>query len=259
MSVVGRRSVRRTKIEYGSAPSQFGHLYVPSEGLDAATPARLVVLVHGGSWSVEFGSTTQTAIARMLAERGAAVWNIEYRRVGEEGGGWPNTGRDVIDALGALDGPIRDLLPPDAVDFASTAVVGHSAGGQLAVWAVGQLGARTATATITTVIAQAAVLDTVGAADRESVRAFMGRPFSESPRRYSDASPLLAPVVDAHVVAIHGDADDLIPVESSRRYVDAAIARGQSAELIVVPGEGHDAFVDPRSVGTRQTIRVLGI
>ncbi len=259
MSVVGRRPVRRTKVEYGSAPSQFGHLYVPSEGLGAAAPARLVVLVHGGSWSVEFGSTTQTAIARMLAERGAAVWNIEYRRVGEEGGGWPNTGRDVLDALGALDGPVRDLLPSDAVDFASTAVVGHSAGGQLAVWAVGQLGSRTATATITTVIAQAAVLDTVGAADRESVRAFMGRPFSDSPRRYSDASPLLAPVVDAHVVAIHGDADDLIPVESSRRYVDAAIARGQSAELIVVPGEGHDAFVDPRSVGTRQTIRVLGI
>ena len=92
-----------------------------------------------------------------------------------------------------------------------------------------------------------------------SARTISCAAFSESPRRYSDASPLLAPVVDAHVVAIHGDADDLIPVESSRRYVDAAIARGQSAELIVVPGEGHDAFVDPRSVGTRQTIRVLGI
>ena len=100
MSVVGRRPVRRTKVEYGSAPSQFGHLYVPSEGLGAAAPARLVVLVHGGSWSVEFGSTTQTAIARMLAERGAAVWNIEYRRIGN-GGGWPETLLDVAAAVGA--------------------------------------------------------------------------------------------------------------------------------------------------------------
>ncbi|WP_238419922.1 S9 family peptidase [Gordonia sp. 'Campus'] len=258
MSGVRRASVRRTKIEYGSAPSQFGHLYLPARP-DTSSPTRLVVLVHGGSWSVEFGSTTQTAIARMLAERGAAVWNVEYRRVGEDGGGWPNTGRDVIDALRAIDGPVRDALPADAVDLSSTAVVGHSAGGQLAVWAVGHLGARTATATITTVVAQAAVLDTVEAADRESVQAYMGRPYRESPRRYREASPMLAPVFDAHVVAIHGDADDLIPLEVSRRYVDDAAGRGQSAELVVVPGEGHDAFVDPRSACTRQTVRVLGV
>ncbi|MBD0859941.1 alpha/beta hydrolase [Gordonia sp. zg691] len=259
MSAVPRCAVRRTKIEYGCEPSQFGHLYQPRDSLDEESPARIVVLIHGGSWSVEYGSTIQTAVARMLAERGAVVWNIEYRRVGEAGGGWPNTGRDVVDAIRALDGPVREALPARGVDFSSTAVVGHSAGGQLAVWAVGKLGARTESTTITTVVAQAAVLDTVGAANSESLQRFIGRPYSEAPRAYQDASPMLAPVFDAHVVAIHGDDDDLIPVESSRRYVDDAVSRGQSAELIVVPGEGHQAFVDLRSGCVRQTVRVLGI
>ncbi|MHC3002400.1 alpha/beta hydrolase family protein [Gordonia sp. GN26] len=264
MSGVRRCAVRRTKIEYGTEPSQFGHLYLPRDGLDPATPARVVVLVHGGSWAVEYGSTIQTAVARTMAERGAVVWNIEYRRVGEPGGGWPNTGRDVLDAIRALDGPVRDALQEQdidlrAIDFSSVGVVGHSAGGQLAVWAVGKLGARTASTTITTVVAQAAVLDTVSAADKESLRDLMGRPYSESPRRYEEASPMLAPVFDAHVVAITGDEDDLVPDIVSRRYVDDAIARGQSAELIVVPGEGHQAFVDPRTGCARQTIRVLGI
>lgn len=254
-----RSPVRRIKIEYGEAPSQFGHIYLPREGLDEAAPARVVVLIHGGSWEVEYGCTIQTAIARTLAERAAVVWNIEYRRVGEEGGGWPNTGRDVLDALRALDGPVRDALPPGVADFSSVAVVGHSAGGQLAVWAVGRLGARTGSTTFTTVIAQAAVLDTVAVADKQSLRALMGRPYSEAPRRYEEASPMLAPVFDAHVVAIHGDADDMVPLEVSRRYVDDAVARGQSAELVIVPGEGHQDFVEPDSASARLTLRALGL
>lgn len=258
-----RCPVRRVKIEYGDEPSQFGHLYFPREGFDPEH-ARVVVLIHGGSWSAEYSSTIQTAVAREMSGRGALVWNIEYRRVGEPGGGWPETGRDVLDAIRALDGPVRDALSeqgidPAGVDFSTVGVVGHSAGGHLAVWAAGQLGARTATTRITTVVAEAAVLDTVSGADKPALRALMGRPFGESPRRYREASPMLAPVFDAHVVAIHGDADELVPLESSRRYVEDAVARGQSAELIVVPGEGHEAFVDPRSACARQTVRVLGI
>ena len=87
----------------------------------------------------------------------------------------------------------------------------------------------------------------------------MGGPYDAAPERYRQASPIEQEPFDAHVVAIHGTLDTAIPVDVSRHYVETVCARGQSAELIVVPDEGHDAFVDPRSVSNRQTLRVLGI
>lgn len=259
-----RCPVHRIKIEYGSAPSQYGHLYHAADPADLPAVVRPVVLIHGGYWTTEFGLTIESAIARRYAERGALVWNIEYRRIGEPGGGWPNSLTDVVAALTALDEQARNALPDEVarvVDWSSVGVVGHSAGGQLAVAAVARLGARTAKTRITTVVAQSAALDLVGAgkAGRPSVRAFLGADYADAPQRYRDASPLEAPVFDAHVVAVHGDKDTAIPVAVSRDYVEAVTARGQSAELIVVPEEGHDVFVDPRSVGNRQTMRVLGI
>ncbi|GAA1481056.1 hypothetical protein GCM10009624_14960 [Gordonia sinesedis] len=263
-----RCAVHREKVAYGPEPAQFGHVYHSPEVTAGERPIRPVVLVHGGYWSTDFGLTIETAIARAFAERGAVVWNVEYRRLagdtspGDEGAGWPATGRDVIAALQALDGPVPDALPAEVArrtDWNSAAVVGHSAGGQLAVWATARLGARTDRCAITTVVAQSALLDTVRAADRPSVRALMGRDYVDIPQRYADASPLEQPPFPAHVVAIHAAEDRAIPAEMSRHYVRTVSAAGQSAELIVVPGEGHDAFVDPRSVSTRQTVRVLGI
>lgn len=259
-----RCPVHRTKVAYGDAPSQFGHVYHATDDADLPEVVRPVVLVHGGYWTTEFSLTIESAIARQYAERGALVWNVEYRRVGEDGGGWPNTGRDVVSALTALDGPVRSALTPSVarrVDWNSVAVVGHSAGGQLAVWSVAHLGARTRTAAIDTVIAQSAALDLVaaGQADRESVRNLIGRPYSAAPERYRGASPSELAPFDAHVVVIHGDQDTAIPVELSRHYVATVAARGQSVELVVVPDEGHDAFVDLRSVCNRQTIRALGL
>lgn len=257
------KSVRRSKIRYGDAISQYGHLYLADAASECMTTP-LVVLVHGGYWTTEFGVTVETAIARDLATRGAVVWNVEYRRVGEPGGGWPNTGRDVVAALRALDGVVPEEMGADLagqVDWNSIAVVGHSAGGQLAVWATAQLAGRTRRTQIRTVIAQSAALDMVGAGavGRQSVIDLIGRPYVAAPHLYRDASPTQQPPFDAHVVAIHTADDTSIPVRVSRDYVAAATARGQSAELVVVPDGGHNAFVDPRSAAHRQTVRVLGL
>ncbi len=222
------------------------------------------MLIHGGFFSTRFALTIQSAVARLLAQRGAVVWNIEYRRVEEAGGGWPGTGADALAALRALDDAVPAVLPADVVEriaFDDVAVVGHSAGGLLAVWATARLGAATARTRITRVIAQSAVLDLTSefARHRPTPRALMGAPYDTIPQRYREASPIWAPVFDAHVVALNAGADTAVPVELSRRYVEAVTARGQSAELVVVPGEGHDAFVDPRSGCTRQTLRLLGL
>lgn len=264
MGPVKRCAVHRTKIAYGAEPSQFGHLYHVADPADRPRRMRPVVLVHGGYWTTEFSLIIESAIARQYAERGALVWNVEYRRVGEAGGGWPGTGADVRAAIEALDTSVADALDPDlaaCVDWADVAVVGHSAGGHLALWSVAHLGARTSSTVITTVVAQASALDLVGAgrAARPSVEGLMGATYDEAPEQYRQASPIEQEPFDAHVVAIHGTLDTAIPVDVSRHYVETVSARGQSAELVVVPDEGHDAFVDPRSVCNRHTLRALGI
>ena len=273
-------SVRRVKISYGEHPDQFGQLYLPDAASTAAIGRLpLVVMIHGGSWSTEFSLTINTAVSRDLAERGAVVWNIEYRRLdgpstgsGTEtgsgtgtgsgsGGGWPQTGRDVIAALEALDGPVAEQLALAGiiVDRQDVAVVGHSAGGQLAVWAVAQLGARTRGHRIATVVPQSAVLDfTVpGVRDKESVVALLGAAYDDAPQRYADASPAHAPVTDALIALVHTTGDQAVPVELSRAYLERAAGRGQRATLAEVPGD-HAAFLDLRSPAHRQTLRILG-
>lgn len=257
----------RVKVPYGPGDSQFGHLYIPTPPRPDADgvlpPVRVVVLVHGGYWSTEFGLMVQTPVAKDLADRGVIVWNVEYRRAGEPGGGWPQSGYDVTNALLALDGPVRDAVPRDmlAVVDRDVAVVAHSAGGQLALWSVARIGARTRFLTISTVVAQAPASDLVlvGQRGHERLAAFMGADYAATPHRYRDASPAHLGPFGAHVVVISGDADVAVPPELSAAYVDAVTARGQSAELVRVPGEGHEAFLDPTSRVHRETLRRLGV
>ncbi|WP_066162231.1 alpha/beta hydrolase family protein [Gordonia hydrophobica] len=252
--------MRRKKIRYGEHDSTFGHLYLPDVG--PAERAPVVVLVHGGYWSAEFSLIVYSAIAADLARRGAVVWNVEYRRVEEDGGGWPGTGRDVVAAISALDGPVAEQLAIAGIriDAKNVAVVGHSAGGQLAVWAVAQLQAATQTCRIATVVAQSAVLDfTVGGSDRPSVQRLLGASFAEAPERYAAASPAHQAPFDALVAAIHTVDDESVPVEMSRHYVADAVRRGQRAALYELPDGGHNAFLDTRGAAHRQTLRVMGI
>lgn len=255
--------MRRIKVPYGDAPSQFGQLYLTADD-DGAATVPLVVLIHGGYWSTQFALTIQTSIARDLADRGAVVWNVEYRRVGEAGGGWPGTGRDAVAALRALDGPVPQALPEPLrrrIAWQSVSVVGHSAGGTLAVWSVTEIGAATRQTGITTVVAQSSPLDLTvpDGRDRDSVRALMGVDYELAPQRYRAASPAHQPACAAHIVAMHAGDDDMVPVESSRHYVDTVSQRGQSAQLVIVAGEGHESFVNPHSRCHRKTLRMLGL
>ncbi|MGZ8176346.1 alpha/beta hydrolase family protein [Williamsia sp. SKLECPSW1] len=257
----------RVKVPYGPGESQFGHLYIPTmPGVDddgVLPPVRVVVIVHGGYWSTEFGLMVQTPVAKDLADRGVIVWNVEYRRAGEPGGAWPQSGYDVTNALLALDGPVRDAVPREmlaAVDR-DVSVVAHSAGGQLALWAVARIGARTRFLTLSTVVAQAPASDLVLVGERghERLAMFMGADYASTPHRYRDASPAHLDPFPAHVVVISGEEDTAVPPELSAAYVSAVTERGQSAELVTVPGEGHDAFLDPTSRSHRETLRRLGV
>ena len=111
---------------YGDDGAQVGDLYLPP---DVARPA-VVVLVHGGFWRQEYERDLMGPLAEDLVARGYAVWNIEYRRVAMDGGGWPGTLTDVAAAVDHLEVLARE----QPLDLTRIVAIGHSAGGHLAVW-----------------------------------------------------------------------------------------------------------------------------
>ncbi|MEU6341771.1 prolyl oligopeptidase family serine peptidase [Streptomyces sp. NPDC046977] len=270
----GPRAVRT--IAYGPEPSQVGELYLP----EGDGPFPTVVLMHGGWWAAMFDRRQSTALAEDLVACGFAVWNIEYRRIGEPGGGWPGTFEDVATAVDA----VPDLDP--AIDADRILVVGHSAGGQLATWTAhrsvlpdGVPGARPKVRPLG-VVTLAGVLDLVAAdearlgaelaeagaqppagapspslpdpwADVASrahdgiVPLLLGGRVTEHGERYAAASPVLLENGGVPVLVIHGTADDVIPPAYGRTYAEAAAARGADVTFVASPGDGHFDVVDP--------------
>jgi acetyl esterase/lipase len=120
------RAPAGTRIAYGTEPLQFGELSLPSGG----GPHPVIVNIHGGIWLAQYDIGHSRAQAQALAAAGFAVWNVEYRRVGDVGGGWPGTFRDVAIAADH----VRILAQSMPLDLSRVVAMGHSAGGQLALW-----------------------------------------------------------------------------------------------------------------------------
>src|SRR5262245_35594193 len=122
------------RIAYGTDPLQFGELRVPS----TTGPHPVAIVVHGGCWVAKLGNMDERAVAMdnmrplaaALTEAGIATWNVEYRRLGNAGGGWPGTFQDVAHAADF----IRTLARANELDLARVIAIGHSAGGQLVMW-----------------------------------------------------------------------------------------------------------------------------
>lgn len=217
-------------------------------------PHPVVVTIHGGSWAAGYTKVVMRGIAGDLARRGWAVWNIEYRRVGRgQGGGWPLTFVDVaaaIDYLRHVDAPL---------DLQRITLLGHSAGGQLALWAAGREGlpsdapgAKPGLSPIAA-IAQAGVND-LATCYRETpggaVGWLMGGSPDHFPERYAIADPISRVPLDVPVLLVHGTEDNTVSVRRSRNYAAAARGAGGHVELVELAGSdgGHRRHVDPDSV-----------
>jgi acetyl esterase/lipase len=230
-------------VRYGPERDQVADLYLPSHGQRGPT----VVVIHGGFWRARYDRSLGAPLAADLARGGCAVLNLEYRRVGT-GGGWPGTFADVASGI--------DMIATLPVRSDGVVVIGHSAGGQLAVWAASRPalpedapGAGPAV-TVTGVVAQAAVLDLVSSHRRgvggSAVADLIGAGPEQMPDRYRLADPMQLLPVAVPVVCVHARADAEVPFSQSERYVAAATERGGVARLVVADGD-HYTLIDPAS------------
>ncbi len=222
-------------------------------------------MLHGGHWRARYGKLTTRPLCQDLARRGWAAWNVEYRRLGRgQGGGWPATFDDVaaaIDHLAAFADPRHDRNDPrsnlahpsragDALplDLARVIAVGHSAGGQLALWAAGRPALPPGAPGAAPRVHLGGVVGLAAVSDLEKAgapaRALLGGDRDEVPDRFAQADPKLTLPLDAPVLLVHPRDDQTVPVRRSRAYATAAQAAGAAVELVEPPG-GHRDVIDP--------------
>jgi acetyl esterase/lipase len=238
-------------IAYGVKTPQFGELYLP----DGEGPHPVVVLIHGGFWRARYDLSLMAGLAQSLAKQGIAAWNIEYRRVGDTGGGWPGTLLDVAIATDHLN----TLAPIHHLDLQRVVPVGHSAGGQLAIWLAARprlphnspLAYTTTPLSITGAISQAGAVDLrltwQLALGNGAATEFLGGSPDDLPERYNAASPAELLPLGVPQVLLHGDQDNRVPIVVSRTYTQKARAAGDPVTLIEFPGADHFILINPDS------------
>ena len=234
--------IATTTARYGPSPCQSGDLLLPVQ-----KPAPVVCLLHGGFWRVPHGREQWQAVAKDLARRGYAVWNIGYRRLGEPGGGWPGTFEDVAAGIAQLAELARHL----PIDPGRVAVVGHSAGGLLALWAAAQPQASESGVRIRALAALAPVADLARAWElglgQGAVAELLGGSPAERPAPYAGAAPPAGRAKGIRQAIFHGSQDRAVPIDLSRGFVQADHAAGGAIELVELEGAGHMDFLDPGS------------
>ncbi|MEO8971908.1 MAG: alpha/beta hydrolase [Ktedonobacteraceae bacterium] len=256
------------RLFYGTDPEQFGELFLPP----GSGPHPVVVLLHGGFWRNRYGLSLMMAAASDLTQRGIAAWNVEYRRVGDPGGGWPGTLQDIAHATDYL----QQLAASYPLDVQRIITVGHSAGGQLALWLaarsrIGQkAGAQSAFPNLfdcSPVVSPIGAISLAGMCDLVEawklnvgdgvVTAFLGGSPESVPERYAQSSPAALLPMGVPQILIHGTEDPHVPIALSRTYLAAAQEAGDRVNLIELPGIGHSPLKEPGSVVWPVTVEAI--
>ncbi len=247
---------------YAEHPDGVIDVYLPP----AETPlsrSQLLVAVHGGFWRQAYDRTHLRSLAAALAQRGYVVALPEYRRVGGRGG-WPTTAYDVEAAVQAAAAGVATAAPNRLDPADPFQLVGHSAGGHLALWAGLRAGARR----ISGIVALAPVTDLRYGAEHRigsgAVQAFLGGGPDDVPENYAAAAVLDTLPSDVPVTVIHGTDDDAVPVEMSRRLarryaVDEDAPTGLCLRYLELDGVDHFALIDPLSDAFTTVVRSLDL
>jgi acetyl esterase/lipase len=250
-------------VHYGAAAAQVAELFLPR----TPRPHPVVVLLHGGCFMKAYEGFAQTsALAADLAARGYAVWNVEYRKLGETGGGYPGTFHDV----GAAVDRLRGEAPKHGLDLERVVAIGHSAGGHLALWAAsrGKLPAASALhvgdpLSIRAVISLAGIGDLEGqgsvfalSCGGDTIARLVGADHRKAP--FVDTSPAELLPSSAKVVMVHGVFDSVMPPYTGLAYAEMVRRAGGRAEVVIIPEAGHFDLVIPTTLAWREIVAVLG-
>lgn len=251
------------RIPYGDHSSQFGVLRMPT--LSGLSP--VVITIHGGFWQSKYGLEENTPLDEDLTRRGYATWNIEYRRMGEVGGGWTGTFDDIINAVNHLN----QLKERFQLDLSRVIVLGHSAGGHLALWLASQINKDQMNGIENTLLIPIrSVISLAGVTDLRQmwkihedkgmispVTSFIGGSPQEVPERYRLASPIELLPLNIEQILIHGELDRHVPVDLSVDYHRRAIELGDKVSLVVLPDVEHFMVIDPSSSAWQSVINSL--
>jgi acetyl esterase/lipase len=217
-----------SEYQYGGGPEQIGEFHTAADG----SSARVAVLIHGGFWREAYDRSSLRALAVALATRGWASWNLEYRR-----GAGAGT-RALEDVYGGI------LRLPELAVLHDVVIVGHSAGGQLALCTAGRVASSLT-------VSLAGVADLLSAAGErigdDAVREFIGADPERAQPDYWALDPLVRLPTGAPTLLVHGDQDDRVPVSQSRGYAAAAAAVDDPCRLLEIAGADHFDLIDPRT------------
>lgn len=226
------------RISYGTDRYQFGEVRIPK----GKGPFPVVMNIHGGFWRAAYDLSHAGHLCAALTAKGMITWNVEYRRVGNPGGGWPGTFEDIRSAYRY----VPQLAKRYSVDVNKVVVMGHSAGGQLALCLAAH------ESSVKRVVSLAGVVDLQKAYElhlsNDAVVAFMGGKPSEVPEHYAEADPMKLSI--AHSTTqwlIHGAADDVVPCYLSRNYAQTKQQAGADVHYLEISTAGHFELIDPRS------------
>jgi acetyl esterase/lipase len=239
---------------YGEDSSQYGELRVPT----GPGPHPVVVLIHGGCFKAAYATLRDLApMGDALKRDGIATWSLEYRRLGEAGAGWSGTYLDVARGVDHL----RAMAREHNLDLGRVVLLGHSAGGHLAMWAA----ARSRVPPGSPLYAPnplpvRGVVDLAGPLDltanipqyehlcRDAViTALLGGTPVTKPERYEQASPIKLLPLGVPQVLVIGDHEDFVPMPLVEAYAAAAARAGDSVRTITIPRAGHFEIASPRT------------
>lgn len=253
-------------IRYGEAPSQQVELFLPKPRAEAADePLPVVVMIHGGCWRRDMGGPEiLRAAAGAFVDKGYAVWSIGYRRIDEEGGGYPGTYADVGQALDLL----RDHAEARRLDLGRVVLYGHSAGGQLSLWAAGRakLPATSPLKAENPLKPRGVVsvggfgslkkwengLDSTCGADTVQ-RLAPG----EGDARFADTSPEMLLPNGVPVVMLHGVFDPVAFPAVGLDHAQDARRAGDRAEVQIAPVSGHFEVIAPGTPAFAQALAAV--